>query len=185
MTTELPLFPLNTVLFPGGQLTLRVFEQRYRRLVDLCGRQQPFVVVRILAGREVGEAAFCREVGTTARITLMQAQADGSLGIRVEGLARVRLGNPRVEADNLMFAEATALPPDMLLGVPADLQALATALNNEGINVDDAASLVWRLAEVLPLPDDLRQQLLEENAVALRLQALQQWLDGHADTMLA
>ena len=185
MNDELPLFPLNTVLFPGGQLSLRVFEQRYRRLVDTCGRARPFVVVRILAGREVGEAAFCREVGTTARITRMQAQADGSLAIEVEGLARVKLDSPRVEADNLMFARTTQLPPDMLLGVPPELRVLATALQNEGMTVSDAASLVWRLAEVLPLPDDLRQQLLEENAVTLRLQAVQGWLDRHADSMLA
>jgi len=173
------------VLLPGGTLTLRVFEPRYRRLVDICGRSQPFVVVRIRAGREVGEAAFCRDVGTTARITLMQAQADGSLGIQVEGLARIRLESPRVEEDNLMFATTTRLPPDMLLGVPPELHALATALQSEGLAVNDAASLVWRLAEVLPLPDDLRQQLLEENAVTLRLQELQKWLDRHADSLLA
>lgn len=185
MSAEMPLFPLNTVLFPGGRLALRVFEQRYRRLVDTCGKEQPFVIVRIRAGREVGEAAFCRDVGTTARIVSMRAQADGSLAVEVDGLNRVRLDGHRVEADNLMFAQAVPLPPDMLLGIPPELDALAVALQDEGLEVCDAASLVWRLAEVLPLPDELRQELLEENAVSMRLQALQKWLDGHADTLMA
>lgn len=179
MQDELPLFPLNTVLFPGGKLDLRVFEPRYRRLVDLCGRNRPFVIVRILSGQEVGDAAFCREVGTTARVISAQVQRDDSLAVKVEGLARVRLSNWRVESDNLMFAEGVRLPPDMLMGVPPELETLAQSLRGEGIAVDDAGSLVWRLSEVLPLENDLRQQLLEENSVTLRVQALQQWLDDN------
>ena len=54
MSHELPLFPLNTVLYPQGELPLRVFELRYRRLLDECGKQHPFGVVRIRYGQEVG-----------------------------------------------------------------------------------------------------------------------------------
>src|SRR5215475_14572416 len=83
-----PLFPLSTVLFPGGPLPLRIFETRYLDMVRHCMRHRcPFGVTLIRAGSEVGAAAageIC-EVGTTARIVDFNSQPDGLLGITCVG----------------------------------------------------------------------------------------------------
>lgn len=177
MAQELPLFPLNTVLFPGTQLPLRVFELRYRRLVDICGHEVPFVIARIREGQEVGQPAFSYEVGSTASIRKLQARPDGSLGVLVEGQARVRIISLRVEDDGLIFATVTAMPVDPVLPVPPDMQKLASQLQRQGLVAEDAAGLSWRLADVLPLTDDFRQDLLEEDAVDRRLQCIRDWLN--------
>lgn len=179
MTEDLPLFPLNTVLFPGGELPLRIFELRYRRLVDICGRRQPFVVVRIREGRETGEPAFTHEVGTRAFFEQLQSQRDGTLGALVLGEERVRLSDWRVEADGLMFARATTLDGEAYAPVPPDLQELALALEEQGHAVPDAGLLAWRLADGLPLDADTRQELLEQEDGGARLDAVRTWLLRH------
>lgn len=177
MNSEVPLFPLNTVLFPGSRLPLRVFELRYRRLVDICGHDQPFAIARIRDGGEVGEPAFSYDIGTTASIRELRARVDGSLGVLVEGQARVRVDSLRVEDDGLIFASVRPLFIDELLPIPADMQALAAQLQRQGMSVTDAGSLAWRLADTLPLTDDFRQDLLEEDDISRRLQHLREWLN--------
>ncbi len=177
MSHDLPLFPLNTVLFPGTQLPLRVFELRYRRLVDICGHDKPFIIARIREGREVGSPAFSYDVGTLALITQLQSRPDGSLGVRVQGQQRVRLSNFRVEQDGLLFASVTPLTIDPPLPIPEDLDRLADELRRQGVPVDSAASLGWRLAELLPVSDDFRQDLLEEEQLSVRLACIRDWLN--------
>lgn len=179
MSDYLPLFPLNTVLFPGGELPLRIFELRYRRLVDLCGRRQPFVVVRIREGVEVGEPAFTYSVGTRAFFEQLQSQRDGTLGALVLGEQRVRLSDWRVEDDGLMFARARPLAGESYVPVPEDLRELALALEEQGHAVPDAGMLAWRLADGLPLDSNIRQALLEMDDGAERLQEVRQWLLRH------
>lgn len=179
MSEELPLFPLNTVLFPGGELPLRIFELRYRRLVDLCGRHAPFVIVRIREGREVGEPAFTCEVGTRAFFEQLQSQRDGTLGARVLGEQRVRLSHLRVEEDGLMFARVTLMRGEAYEPVPEDLQDIALAFEEQGHAVPDAGMLAWRLADGLPLDNDSRQVLLETDDTAARLAAVRHWLLRH------
>lgn len=179
MTQYLPLFPLNTVLFPGGELPLRIFELRYRRLVDLCGRRQPFVVVRIREGREVGEPAFTWPVGTRAFFEQLQSQRDGTLGALALGEQRVQLSDWRVDEDGLMFARVTPMAGETYAPVPEDLRELARALEEQGHAVPDAGMLAWRLADGLPLDGDTRQALLELDDGAERLQQVRQWLLRH------
>lgn len=179
MTEDLPLFPLNTVLFPGGELPLRIFELRYRRLVDICGRHQPFVVVRIREGREVGEPAFTYPVGTRAFFEQLQSQRDGTLGALALGDQRVQLADWRVEEDGLMFARATVLEGETYAPVPEDLRELAQALEEQGHAVPDAGMLAWRLADGLPLDGDTRQSLLEMDDGAGRLECVREWLLRH------
>lgn len=176
---ELPLFPLHTVLFPGGELPLRIFEMRYRRLVDLCGKQQPFAVVRIRAGREVGEPAFTYEIGTRTFFEQLVSQRDGTLGALAVGEQRLRLSDWRAEKDGLIFARATLLEPEAYVPVPEDLQALASTLEEQGHAVPDAGMLAWRLADGLPLDADTRQSLLEESDGAQRLEVVRTWLLRH------
>lgn len=179
MTDELPLFPLHTVLFPGGELPLRIFEMRYRRLVDICGKQQPFVVVRIREGREVGEPAFTHETGTRVFFEQLVSQRDGTLGALALGEQRVRLSDWRVESDGLMFARVSLLADEAYMPVPEDMQALALALEEQGHAVPDAGMLAWRLADGLPLDADTRQALLEESDAARRLETVRMWLLRH------
>lgn len=176
MSEELPLFPLNTVLFPGGELPLRIFEMRYRRLVDICGKQQPFVVVRIRDGREVGEPAFTYEVGTRVFFEQLVSQRDGTLGALVLGEQRVRLSDWRAEPDGLVFARVHQMPEETCVPIPDDLTPLSATLENQGHAIPDAGALAWRLADGLPLDADTRQALLEENDAARRLENVRTWL---------
>lgn len=179
MSLELPVFPLHAVLFPGGELPLRIFELRYRRMVDECGKNKPFVIVRIREGKEVGAAAFTCDVGTLVYFSELVSQRDGSLGALVLAEERVRLHDLRVEADGLMVARAEPLPHDDYVPIPADLQALTTELEKQGVVIPDAGMLTWRLAERLPMDLDHRQQLLEETRVGQRLETVRAWLLRH------
>lgn len=179
MTEELPVFPLHTVLFPGGELPLRIFEMRYRRLVDICGKTQPFVVVRIREGREVGEPAFTYEVGTRAYFEQLLSQRDGTLGALAMAEQRVRLSEWRIDSDGLMFAHASLLADESYVPVPEDLETLAKTLEEQGHAVPDAGMLAWRLADGLPLDPDIRQSLLEESDGARRLDQVRTWLLRH------
>ena len=85
----LPLFPLHTVLFPGGLLPLRIFESRYLDMISDCLRNdRGFGVCLISAGREVGDGAECFDVGTLARIQDWDSTPDGLLGIIARGEQR-------------------------------------------------------------------------------------------------
>src|SRR5438046_1437349 len=95
-TLLLPLFPLNTVLFPGMPLRLHIFEERYRLMIGECvERKQPFGVVLIKAGREVGEPAEPRGVGTTALIAAMSRMDDGRMNLVAVGQERFRIDELR------------------------------------------------------------------------------------------
>jgi Lon protease-like protein len=181
MSETLPLFPLNTVLFPGGELPLRIFEMRYRRLVDICDKIHPFVVVRIREGSEVGGLAFVYEVGTRAFFEQLVNQRDGVLGALAVGGQRVRLSACRVEQDGLMFATATLMPEEPSVKIPEDFHELAAMLKEQEGFIPDAGMLAWRLADNLPLDAGLRQALLEESDGASRLEKVRDWLLRHPD----
>jgi hypothetical protein len=185
MKNELPVFPLNTVLFPGCELSLRVFEMRYRRLVDECGRQKPFVIVRIRQGKEVGEPAFTFDTGTQAYFEQIKNQADGTLSVMVGGKQRVQLSNWRVEEDGLMFAEVEPLAADDEVAIPTEWRQFAVALQEMGDSVPHLSTLVWRLASVLPLSLEAKQTLLEMNDVEQRAAFLQEQMKQFPDAMLA
>lgn len=180
---EVPLFPLNTVLLPGGELPLRVFELRYRRLLDLCGYDLPFGVILIRVGAEVGEPAFTCDVGTLAVIEHKVAMPDGALGVMAHGEDRFRVVELRVEEDGLMFGVVDILPPDEFVPVPEEYRFLVDQLESHGIALPDAGFLAWRLADVLPLENAFRQQLLEEDDVSERLTSLRVWMADHVDQL--
>src|SRR5690348_14909498 len=109
----LPLFPLNTVLFPGGPLPLRIFETRYVDMVRHCMRERcPFGVVLIHAGAEVGAVADTAAVGTTARIVDFHPMPDGLLGISCVGEHKFRVLRRWTQSDGLNVADITMLPED-------------------------------------------------------------------------
>ena len=130
MTREdIPLFPLSTVLFPGGPLGLRVFEQRYLEMVRDCTRDQScFGICLILEGSETGAPALPAAVGTLARITDFHSQPDGLLGINVEGCARFRVLRTRVRDNGLVRGEVDCWPDEPVLPVPPEHGLLADIL---------------------------------------------------------
>lgn len=89
---EMPLFPLNVVLFPGMMLPLHIFEPRYREMINRCIEEEiPFGVVLIQEGHEVGGAAKPHSIGTAARIKKVARAADGTMNITVMGMQRFRI----------------------------------------------------------------------------------------------
>ncbi len=117
--TEMPLFPLNTVLFPGGRLPLRIFEQRYMGMAKACLRDStPFGVCLIREGKEVGSPATPVEIGCLARIAAWDMPQLGVLQISALGEQRFRLLGRRVQADGLAVGSIELLPEDEDAAVP-------------------------------------------------------------------
>lgn len=182
---ELPLFPLSSVLFPGGNLGLRIFEPRYLDLIKRCGRSgEGFGICLILEGEEAGAPATTVALGTEAAIVDFAMTDDGLLGITVEGRRRFHVERTRVRGDGLILADVRWLPQ----APPAPLRAehallstlLARILDKAGIEHDgigkgllaEADWVAWRLAEWLPLSPQERQWLLQLDCPHARLQRL-------------
>ncbi len=189
--SRLPLFPLNTVLFPGGRLPLRIFEPRYLSMVSQClTQQQGFGVCLIRAGREVGEPVLTWPVGTLAMIDDWDQGADGLLTILAVGVRRFRLLDCHVQDDGLSVAQVEWLPEETSEAVPADCASLVNLLDTllahmeghggyaagEDRQPHNAAWLSGRLTELLNLPMAQKQALLELDSPARRLWRLQKWV---------
>jgi Lon protease-like protein len=172
-TAEIALFPLNTVLFPGGPLPLRIFETRYTDMVRRCMREQSaFGVVLIRAGAEVGEVANTATIGTTARIVDFYQLPDRLLGITCAGEKKFRVLGRRREADGLNVASVEWLPEEPKLEVPGEYAHLATLLRKVlpelgevyqqvPKHFDDAGWVGSRLVEILPISLGDKQACLE------------------------
>ncbi|MBT2144471.1 MULTISPECIES: LON peptidase substrate-binding domain-containing protein [unclassified Rhodanobacter] len=182
---EMPLFPLASVLFPGGQLQLRIFEPRYLDLVRECTRHGTgFGVCLILQGQEVGEPAVPAAIGTIARISDFHRDDDGLLGIVAEGGARFRVARSRVRSDGLLRGDVEVWPDEPELQVPVEFALLQTILERlietmaphwrdaPRSAYDDASWLGFRLAELLPLDAGEQQRMLELNDPVQRLAEL-------------
>ena len=190
----LPLFPLNTVLFPGGPLSLRIFEPRYLDMVRRCGREQSvFGVVLILAGAEVGEVTSVALAGTTARLVDFTTRADGLLGIDCVGEQRFRLLRRWQQPDGLNWAEVEYLPAEPPCALPAAFEHLAQLLREllprladayarVPVRYEDAGWVGNRWAELLPLAAAQKQRLLELTDPIERLTQVAAWSGGQAAT---
>lgn len=179
---ELPLFPLRSVLFPGGRLALRVFEPRYLDLVrDSLRNGDGFGICLILDGEEVGAPAVPAAVGTLARIVDFNSAPDGLLGIVVEGGERFRVERTRVRDNGLVIGKVAFCAAEPVCTIAPEHALLATILErlHERIGgdwsqtprerYDDGAWVGWRLAEALPLEAHERQHLLQLDEPAERL----------------
>ena len=173
-SAPLSLFPLPTVLVPGASLGLRVFEPRYLDLVRDCGRNQcGFGVCLVIEGDGTGEAPAAAAYGTEALIEDFDTGDDGLLTLRVRGARRFHAGEVRVRDNGLQVATVEWCEPDPVEPVRPEHGLLATLLQTvlEQVGgehsrvvderIDDAAWVGWRLAEMLPLEDTQRQQLLQ------------------------
>ncbi len=171
---DIPLFPLSTVLFPGGTLNLRIFEPRYLDLVRHCTRDgSGFGVCLILEGREAGEPAVPAAVGTLAHIVDFHVLPDGLLGVAAEGRSRFEVVRTRVRDNGLVHGEVRFCDAEPALPVPPEHGLLATILERlheraggafgkpDRARYDDAGWVGFRLAEALPLELAERQELLQ------------------------
>lgn len=185
MTDLLPLFPLRTVLVPGGSLGLRIFETRYLDLVRDCGRSGTgFGVCLILDGGEAGQPATPAMVGTEARIEDFGKSDDGLLTLLVRGTRRFRVRSTHVRSNGLLVGEVDWLDPDPddelrpehgLLGSllrQAIDQVGGEHANAPPVRFDEAAWVGWRLAELLSITHAQQQALLEEDDPHVRLDRL-------------
>ncbi len=185
---RLPLFPLNAVLFPGGTLGLRVFEQRYMTLVKDCFRQESaFGICLIAEGAEVGAPAVPHPVGTEARIVAWDMTQPGILNITVRGGERFRILSSEADPTGLLrahvepIAAEPALPvPPALAGLVPLLQAMADDAGAGRLppphRFEDAAWVGCRFCELLPIPAIARQKLLELEDPVSRLEIVFKFL---------
>lgn len=175
----LPLFPLGTVLFPGGLLPLQIFETRYVDMVRRCMREgSPFGVVLILDGHEARKEAregppSIADIGTRARIVDFTELPNGLLGITARGEGRFRVLGTEEQADHLLLGQVVDLPDLPAADMPAESFALVEilkqllehpAVNQLGLeaDLDDVGSVVGRLVDLLPVDPRFKQGLLEQ-----------------------
>lgn len=190
--TELALFPLNTVLFPGGPLPLRIFEPRYLDMVSRCLKQdQGFGVCLVETGSKTGQP-HTHDVGTLARIADWNGGEGGMLHILAHGGNRFRTLGMRTQPDGLMLAEVEWLSAEPTTLLPQSAYPLAELLRQilqqvpehyRGIEpcYDDASWVGYRLAELLPLPLAQRQFFLELSNPVQRLDVLRTLVESLAE----
>jgi Lon protease-like protein len=181
MTTSspLPLLPLPTVLLPGAAMSVRVLEPRYLDLLRECARKDSgFGACLRLQDAQAGTAA----VGTQARIEDFATGADGLLTLRLRGGRRFQVRRTRVRDNGLILADVEWRDPDSDDELRPEHAALAVVLGHileqsggehaQAARMDDAAWIGWRLAELLPLAEQHRQALLQQDDPHARLDRL-------------
>ncbi len=184
---KVPLFPLQTVLYPGGPLPLRIFEPRYLDMVSACLKSDtPFGVVLIREGHETGPATTY-DVGTLARISDWYQGSDGLLGITAVGEKRFRLLGTTRQRDGLNIGDIEVIDTERAAELPEEYQPmaqiLAGVLGNLGrlyetldTKYEDAGWVGYRFAEILPIPPEQKQSCLEIEDPIERLQMVREVL---------
>lgn len=184
---QAPLFPLNTVLFPGGPLPLRIFEPRYLDMISRCMKADaPFGVLLIRDGLEAGPATT-HHTGTLARVADWYQGSDGLLGITAIGTERFRLQSAERRDDGLNVGQVELLPPVPPLTLPDKYTALPTILDSvlndlgrlyEDLErrYDDGVWVAWRFMEILPIDLETKQAMLENADIAACLKLVEEVL---------
>ena len=188
-SVNVPIFALNTVLFPGGLLPLRVFEARYMDMARDCLRhERPFGVCMIREGSEVGAPATPEPVGCLARITDCDMQQLGLLHLNTLGGQRFRILACHTGAQGLVSADIKLIPPEEAIPLPERFIAFTRLLKlvvagqdrpifAEPHEFGSAAWVGYRLTEILPVPLAAKQKLLELTDSLARLDILQRFLE--------
>jgi uncharacterized protein len=190
MLKNIPLFPLNTVLFPGGILPLRIFEARYLDMISESLRNEsPFGISLISKGNEVETPAECYRIGTFANIIDWENGDDGLLGITVQGGMRFRIVDKRVRANKLLEGDVEIMDENDEEELPVEYQLLSDLLRQIAEKFElphlsdkekylDAGWVGCRLAELLPFELDDKQLLLEIDDPLNRLEQIQSMLQA-------
>lgn len=185
---ELPLFPLNTLLFPGGVLPLKVFEQRYMDMTKRCMQDDSlFGVCLIKEGAEIGATAVPHNIGTLARIGNWDMPQLGVLNVRAIGVQRFQILDTQTQGDGLLLAQAIKLPLEPALPLPPEHAACAAVLKHivdhvgaekfePPFDFEDGVWVGYRLAEIMPIKATAKQDMLEMNDTLIRLDVLHKFL---------
>jgi len=186
-TIEVPLFPLSTIVLPGGRLPLRIFEPRYLEMIHDCMRlAQQFGVCLVKRGSEVGGNAQIYPYGTLVKVIDFDQGEDRLLKILTEGVSKFRVVSTRLLENQLMMGEISPLPAEPLTPVPEGLQHLsellrgtlesvATMLSYNEPDYDCASWVGGRLTELLPITPDVRNDLLVMDDPVQRLHELDKY----------
>lgn len=195
-TFELPIFPLGSVLFPGGTIALKIFEQRYMDMAKNCLKHaKPFGIALIREGQEVGSPAAPHPVGTLARIDDWEMPDLGVLQVKAIGGTRFRILSSTVAPSGLIVGTVCSIDADMidankqadLSNAGAELGATAAFLKKvlvqinmmEGITeskFSDASWVGFRITELLPFGGSVKQKMLELTDANMRLAILHRFL---------
>lgn len=189
---QLPLFPLHTVLFPGGVLPLKVFEQRYIDMTKAClSEDKPFGVCLIVKGDEVarpgGAPPEVASIGTMARIRSWDMPQLGILHVTTLGGTRFMIESQTLDSSGLLIGQVKTIAAEAKVDVTPSqlplvrlLELIAARIGPanfpDDVAYDDASWVGYRLAELLPLPLPIKQSMLEINDAAVRLGVLQRFL---------
>lgn len=184
---RIPLFPLQMVMFPGSILPLRIFETRYLDMVRKCAsNNEGFGICLLLPKKENEETRALASIGTMANIVDFSTSDDGLLGIVTQGQQRFQILRTSVQHDGLIIGEVKELTDQANQPIPPDYSALVDVLREINrqllkktkralrpiTDYDDAQSVSFRLAELLPISVNDRQLLLEMDDPINRLQRL-------------
>ena len=192
----IPIFPLSTVLFPSARMPLQIFEPRYLDLVSQCLKHdQGFGVVWLREGREVYQADAAvsprlAQIGTYARVVDWDSLANGMLGITIEGSKKFRLVSSCQQDNHLHMAEVEWLERE------PEIELTAQAIEMKGLlaqllahphverlrlsgEVNDIASLSHLLAQLLPIAEASKFDLLANSDPMARLEQLSTLLDEY------
>lgn len=183
---EIPIFPLNTVLFPGGRLPLRIFEVRYVDMTKACIRDDAvFGVCQILDGGETGAPAIAAPIGCTARISEWDVPAAGLFNLVTRGERVFRILDQHVQADGLIRAQVVVEDERETRILPPSHRMLSTMVGEiidkigkqhfeQPARLEDAAWVAYRLAEILPLSRDQKLHMLQERDAWALLEQVQE-----------
>jgi len=182
----LSLFPLNTVLFPGMALPLHIFEERYKAMISDCvAREEPFGIVLIKEGQEVGNPAEPFSVGTTARIFRVENLEEVRLNILTTGERRFETVEiiqslPHIVGNVRYLEEYVGEPAEQIVTETGqeystflrNISALSGGWTAQAEIPQDTTVLSYSIAATLDLPGTLRQELLEMPTAGERLERL-------------
>lgn len=177
-----PIFPLNSVLCPGGRIPLQIFEPRYIDMITQCLKaQESFVIALLKQGSETDTFVEYFNVGTTVFVQDFNQLPNGLLGVTVEGVDKVEIVPQGRSDSGIQLGEVTGLMEEAYQPLPggySDIVSLLKrlmhypAVNELNMVVDwgDARHIGWRLTELLPIPIPDKQRLLEINDPLMRLE---------------
>jgi uncharacterized protein len=174
--TEIALFPLSSVLLPSGRFPMQIFEQRYVDLVARCMREnEGFGVAWLRQGSEISGGSLdtpnVGDYGTYAQIVDWDQLANGLLGITIEGQHRFDIESTWREPDGLIKAKVVFHDAPVVAPLPEDQIGLAEVLTgllrhpqikrlSLQTDVSDAGRVCLQLAQLLPLEEAIKYELL-------------------------
>ena len=186
MKKNIPIFPLSSITFPGGYMPLRIFETRYIDMVKDCVKNNTGFGISLSKPNNIDYY----DVGTYCKISDWEQMDDGLLGITIRGKYRYRITNSGAQSDGLIRADIEHMDEPSFVDVPKELMPYSDFLKNileqyTKFYHDEAPKYFtesgWvgsRLAEILPMPLDEKQVILEIEDYLVRLYRIKDYIDS-------